>query len=125
MFCQINIRTCHENNDYDKYISQDDFPLPNTRYIIRYDFTLSSGVTIPENSVLVFEGGTLNGSTTLTLNGTGIEPNGCVLGNHIVSSITIAGTYKTGQCLFDIDATPMRPKWWNGAAWVDATGTAV
>lgn len=45
----------------------------NTIYIVQYDFTLGEDITVPENCVLEFDGGSISGSHTLTGNNTGIQ----------------------------------------------------
>lgn len=50
-------------------LTQEMFDSPNTAYIIQYDYTLNFGnITLPENSVLVFDGGSII--------------NGAIIGNH-------------------------------------------
>lgn len=44
----------------------------NTIYEIRYDFTLGEDVTIPNNCVLKFDGGSISGAYTITGSNTGI-----------------------------------------------------
>lgn len=93
----------------------------NTIYIIQYDYDLDGEeITIPEGCVLQFEGGTISNGT-IALNGTKILPNGCNISDYITATIT--GTYKKGQCLYDESLG--KPIWYNGTAWVDATGTEV
>lgn len=93
----------------------------NTIYIIQYDFDLDGAeITVPAGCTLQFEGGSLaNG--TIVMNGTKIIPNGCNISDYIAA--TVAGTYKKGQCMYD--GTLGKPKWYNGTAWVDATGAEV
>ena len=94
---------------------------PNTIYIVQYDYDLNGEtLNIPEGCVLVFQGGSLNDGT-VKLNSTKVETYGCVIEDCITASVT--GSYAKGQCLFD--AALGKPKWWNGAAWVDATGATV
>lgn len=45
----------------------------NTIYVIQYDFTLGEDITVPENCVLEFEGGSISGAYTLIGNNTAIE----------------------------------------------------
>lgn len=94
---------------------------PNTTYEIRYDFDLNGAeITIPEDCVLDFQGGSIvNG--TVTLNNTKVLPNGCVISDYIKSEIR--GTYAKGQCLFNEELG--KPVWWTGSKWVDATGADV
>lgn len=62
----------------------------NTIYEIRYDFTLDENVTIPNNCVLKFEGGSISGTYTITGNNTGIESRLVKIFN---TDITFAGTW--------------------------------
>lgn len=50
-------------------LKQNMFPKPNTIYVIRHDFVLTSNITIPENSVLLFDGGSISGAFEICLNG--------------------------------------------------------
>lgn len=62
----------------------------NKIYVIHDDFTLSSNVTIPDNCVLEFDGGSVNGAYTITGNNTDIITKH----NNIFSNdIGIAGTW--------------------------------
>ena len=45
----------------------------NTIYEIRYDFTLNENVTIPNNCVLKFDGGSISGAYTITGQNTNIQ----------------------------------------------------
>lgn len=92
----------------------------DTIYIIQYDYDLKKEtVTVPAGCELRFEGGKIaNG--TLNLNGARIVPQGCVLHDYMTASVS---GYAKGQCLFDTELG--KPKWFNGTAWVDATGTEV
>lgn len=100
---------------------QDMFTQSNTVYEIRYDFDLNNQtITIPENCVLQFEGGSISNGT-ITLDNTKILPQGCNIGDYITA--TIEGTYKEGQCIYDPALN--KPKWWIGSEWVDATGANI
>ena len=62
----------------------------NTIYVIQYDFTLIEDITIPENCVLKFDGGSLNGNNSiLTYNKTTIEDftKGCLLNIVVNGSV--------------------------------------
>lgn len=48
---------------------------PNTIYEIRYDFTLSEDITIPDNCILKFNGGSISGNYSITGNGCVIDGN--------------------------------------------------
>ena len=45
----------------------------NTKFVIKYDFTLGEDITVPNNCVLEFDGGSISGAYTLTGNNTGIQ----------------------------------------------------
>ena len=64
-------------------LSQDMILLPDTIYVIRYDFSLDGmEVRIPDNSILCFEGGKI-------MNGT-IDFNNCeISGNHVTLFVNI------------------------------------
>lgn len=49
-------------------LKQDMFPKTNTVYVIQHDFVLASDITIPDNSVLLFDGGSISGSNKIRLN---------------------------------------------------------
>lgn len=65
-------------------LSQKDFKEKNAIYVIHYDFALTEDITMPENCILDFEGGSLSGGT-ITGNNTSIRPaaysifNDCVI----------------------------------------------
>lgn len=72
---------------------------PNTIYVIRYDFYLDNNITIPENCVLKFEGGSINDDGTHTLTG---QNTGIVAGLEKIfnANISLDGTWNINQ--FDI-----------------------
>ena len=73
------------------YKTEDDTRVPNTNtiFIIQYDYDLNNQtITIPENSILVFEGGSLSNGT-LAGNNTQIQS----ADNVIFTSIVIEGTW--------------------------------
>lgn len=41
---------------------------PNTKYVIKHNFVLNGDVTIPENCILEFDGGSINGNSTINFN---------------------------------------------------------
>lgn len=107
----------------------------------RVDYTtLYSRITIPEDCILKFEGGSIS-SGVLDAQGTIIE---CSVPKHEVLNVAIYGTYEfsgysknsiavgatppedpeIGQMFFYLGET-MIPIWYNGVFWVDATGTQV
>lgn len=67
----------------------------NTIYVIRYDFELTKDVTIPENCVLQFEGGSLNGNSLVVSN--------CKINNGIFNdtNIVINGSFYVHNSVFN------------------------
>lgn len=78
---------------------QTDFDSSDTIYVIQYEFDLQGKtITIPNNSILSFEGGKfVNGD--IVLNDTMILPQGIDVAEHIEGNVT--GTYKDGQIYYD------------------------
>lgn len=103
---------------------QDKFNKPNYIYKIVTDIDLGGGtLNIPAGCTLSFNGGRLlNG--TIVLNGTKVLPQACDITDY-TSTITINGTYKEGQILYDKTLTPKKMKMWNGTAWVNMDGSAL
>ena len=60
----------------------------NTIYVIQYDFTLGEDITIPENCVFEFDGGSIANGTITGQNSSYIG------GNNIFKNILITGTWK-------------------------------
>ena len=74
---------------------------PNTAYVIRYDYNLNGAtLDIPENSVLIFDGGSISNGT-VNLNNTRILPQAFTVQDYL--KCTINGTYKDGQLRYDSD----------------------
>lgn len=72
---------------------------PNTAYVIRYDYNLNGAtLDIPENSVLIFDGGSLSNGI-VNLNNTRILPQAFTIQDYL--KCTINGTYKDGQLRYD------------------------
>lgn len=69
---------------------QDMINKENTIYVIRYDFILVGDITIPENCVLEFDGGSISGQHTLTGANTGINAG---LVKILGTDITLAGSW--------------------------------
>ena len=89
----------------------------NTRYVIKFDYDLGGEtITVPDGCILEFDGGSVaNG--TLTLKNDTIVIDAL----HSVSTSTTRPSIKhKGFQTFDL--TLGIPLWWNGTAWVDATG---
>lgn len=69
----------------------------NVKYIFRYDFTLGEDITIPNDCVLEFDGGSISGSHTITGQNTTIPDTF----GKILNSIELTGTF---NCI-------LRPEW--------------
>lgn len=67
---------------------------PNNIYVIQYDYELASNITIPENCVLEFNGGSINGAYNITGTNTGIEA--CLV-EIFNTDITLAGTWNVAE----------------------------
>lgn len=113
----------------------------NTIYVLQYDYDLNgTTITIPENCIIKFEGGSISNGT--------IVGNNTILTyyqNTIFNNITLSGTFidktvvliphgdtrPTGLSIKDagyqfFDTSLLRPIYWNGFKWVDSNGyTAV
>ena len=64
----------------------------NTKYIIKYNYTLGENITIPENCILEFDGGSIANSTENSYNITGTATKVVNLYNYtIFSNITPTG----------------------------------
>lgn len=91
----------------------------NTIYVIQYDYNLNGqSIVIPEGSVLIFEGGSIEGGT-IQLTDTKIILIGGDISAHVTATIT--GTYAEGQVLYD--KILKKCKLWNGTVWVNLDGT--
>ena len=66
----------------------------NTIYEIRYAFTLSKNITIPNNCVLKFEGGSISGAYTITGSNTCIQAK---LLKIFDTNVTFAGTWNISE----------------------------
>lgn len=64
---------------------------PNTKYVIKYDFTLDEDITVPENCILEFDGGSVSGAYTLTGNNTCIKAGFVKIFDY---NIILSGTWK-------------------------------
>ena len=73
-------------------------PLVNTVFIIQYDYDLDKGfITIPENSILVFAGGSISNGTVILRN-TLILP--AALDIEHFMSVNIRGSYREGSLVY-------------------------
>ena len=64
----------------------------NTIFVICYDFILTGNVNIPANSVLLFEGGSISGAHTMTMNGCYIDGDA-----HFGANTSFSGFIKNGM----------------------------
>lgn len=60
------------DNKAQPVLKQNDFSQRNTVYIVKYDFVLGENITMPEGSILKFQGGSISGKKTITGSRTGI-----------------------------------------------------
>ena len=58
-----------------------------------------------------------------SLTNTRLLPQGLNLREYILERVSITGTYKEGQIIYD--STIKKMKLWNGTAWVNLDGTAL
>ena len=88
------------NPGYDKQgvLYQTDFPSENTVYVVRYDFVLGEDITIPENCVFEFDGGSVSGEHTLTGTNTGVKAG---LVKIFDVNITFAGTWNAKKAFVE------------------------
>ena len=95
------------------FFKQDNIsPNTNTIYIIQYDYDLDGNtITIPSDSVLVFDGGSFSNGQII-LDNTLVVPPTLDL-NDIFKNITIGGTYKEGQTIYKDKYL----QYWDGKKW--------
>ena len=73
-------------------LTQEMMSAQNTKYVIKYDYTLCENITIPENCILEFDGGSIVNSTENTYSLTGTATKVVNLYNYIIfSNITPTG----------------------------------
>lgn len=73
-------------------------PMVNTIFIIQYDYDLDGGfITLPENSVLLFAGGSLRNGTVMLRN-TLVLPVALDIEHYM--SVNIRGAYKEGSLVY-------------------------
>ena len=95
------------------FFKQDNIsPNTNTIYIIQYDYDLDGNtITIPSDSVLVFDGGSFSNGQII-LDNTLVVPPTLDL-NDVFKNITIGGTYKEGQTIYKDKYL----QYWDGKKW--------
>lgn len=91
----------------------------NTIYIIQYDFDLNNkAIKIPSNSVLYFNGGTLNNGA-ISLDNTYLY--GVFSTNDIGTNISVGGKPAIGQILYRLggsnNPTSRSLQWFDGSTW--------
>ena len=91
---------------------QDMINKENTIYVIQYNFTLGGDITIPDNCVLEFDGGSISGEHTLTGTNTGIQAGLVKVFN---TDITLAGTWNIAESY---------PEWFGAAGIVTEDATS-
>lgn len=102
----------------DMFEDEHGLPLINTIFIIQYDYDLDKGfITIPENSVLVFAGGSFRNGTVILKN-TLMLPAGLDI-EHFMS-VNIRGNYKEGSLVY----LRKHLRLFNGQNWVNIGGPA-
>ena len=73
-------------------LTQDMMSIVNTKYMIKYNYTLGEDITIPENCILEFDGGSIANSTENSYSLTGTATKVVNLYNYtIFSNITPTG----------------------------------
>lgn len=97
-------------------LEQDMIGKPNSIYVIQYDFDVDpkSSLRVPDNCVLLFDGGSINNGT--------IDINNAALLNvyeyaDMGSSLIIKGSPKIGQVLTFVRSDKRTIEWWDGIAW--------
>ena len=95
------------------FFKQDNIsPNTNTIYIVQYDYDLDGNtITIPSDSVLVFDGGSFSNGQII-LDNTLVVPPTLDL-NDVFKNITIGGTYKEGQTIYKDKYL----QYWDGKKW--------
>jgi hypothetical protein len=75
-------------------LMQSDFSSPNTVYVIKYDYVLAEDITVPENCMLKFEGGSVSGAYTITGSNTTIQAG---LVKIFSVDVNLAGTWNVDE----------------------------
>ena len=81
-------------------LTQEMMSATNIKYVIKYDYTLGENITIPENCILEFDGGSIANSTENSYSLTGTSTKVVNLYNYTIFSnitptgiITFTGTF--------------------------------
>lgn len=113
---------CHidDEDHYINKLTQEMVNQENTIYIVQYDFDLNrQTIQIPANSVLYFNGGTINNGT-ISLTRTSIL--GVLYWGDIGSNVTVLGNPATGQIAIFTKIDPINPvvlSWFDGVKWIE------
>lgn len=104
----------------DMFFKQDNIsPNTNTIYIVQYDYDLGGNtITIPSDSVLVFDGGSFSNGQII-LDNTLVVPPTLDL-NDVFKNITVGGTYKEGQTIYKDKYL----QYWDGNKWYKLQDTS-
>lgn len=74
-------------------LTQEMMSATNTKYVIKYDYTLAENITIPANCILEFDGGSISGAYTITGANTGIQAGLVKIFN---TNINFSGNWNLG-----------------------------
>lgn len=109
----VTVKTSSRSSKRINILEGSVFKDPNTIYEIKYDFDLNnSTVTLPENCILLFNGGKISNGK-LNLNNTLVYPLGIV--KEDVLECTTIGNFKEGQMFFDKEQGQLSI--WDGSSW--------
>ena len=98
-------------------LTQDMIAEQNTIYVVEYNFNLQGEtIVVPKNSVLWFQGGSINNGT-LTFNNTSVLGAYCY--NDMGSSLLIVGSFIPGQIMWFTENKRKILKWYDGSTWKD------
>lgn len=78
-------------------------PNTNTIFLIDYDFILIENITIPDDCILIFNGGTISGPFTIFGSTFSLVGNGHQVGS-VCQIKSISGVFKCFDCKFDYNA---------------------
>ena len=107
--------------DFIRYYS---FLRANKTYKVVGDLDLNgTQVIVPEGCTIDFSRGGTISNGTFSLTNTRLLPQGLNLREYILEGVSITGTYKEGQIVYDSAIKKM--KLWNGTEWVNLDGTAL
>lgn len=73
-------------------LTQEMISATNTKYVIKYDYTLGEDITVPANCILNFDGGSVYGEHAITGQNTNIEAG---LVKIFGTAVNLAGTFVT------------------------------